>query len=56
MVDADTVARAVLRVVESRNPKARYVVGLWGHATVAAQTLLTDRMWQRITSVRVSRR
>jgi short-subunit dehydrogenase len=54
MVDADTVARAVLRVIESKNPKPRYVVGLSGHATVAAQALLTDRMFERLTSSRLT--
>jgi NADP-dependent 3-hydroxy acid dehydrogenase YdfG len=48
MINADTVARAVMRVVESRNPKPRYIVGLSGHATMLARTLLTDRMWERV--------
>jgi NAD(P)-dependent dehydrogenase (short-subunit alcohol dehydrogenase family) len=54
MVDADTVARVVMRVVQAKNPKPRYVVGLSGHATVLAQTLLTDRMWERITLSRLA--
>lgn len=54
MVDADTVARVVMRVIKARNPKPRYVVGLSGHATILAQTLLTDRMWERITLSRLS--
>lgn len=54
MVDADTVARVVMRVVRAKNPKPRYVVGLSGHATILAQTLLTDRMWERITLSRLS--
>lgn len=44
-VDADTVARAVVRVIEARNPKPRYVVGVSGHASVLARRLLTDRAW-----------
>lgn len=46
MIGADTVARAVLRAVEARNPKPRYVVGLSGKVTLLARTLLTDRMWE----------
>jgi NADP-dependent 3-hydroxy acid dehydrogenase YdfG len=56
MVDADTVARVVMRVVKARNPKPRYIVGLSGHATILAQTLLTDRMWERITLSRLAPR
>ena len=48
MIDADTVARAVSRAVEARNPKPRYIVGLSGQATVLARRGLTDRMWDRI--------
>jgi NAD(P)-dependent dehydrogenase (short-subunit alcohol dehydrogenase family) len=48
MVDADTVARAVLRAVEAKNPKPRYIVGASGKATVLARLLLTDRMWDRV--------
>jgi NADP-dependent 3-hydroxy acid dehydrogenase YdfG len=47
-VDADTVARAVVRVVEAKNPKPRYIVGASGKASVLARLLLTDRMWDRI--------
>jgi NADP-dependent 3-hydroxy acid dehydrogenase YdfG len=54
MINADTVARVVLRAVEAKNPKPRYIVGLSGHATVLAQMLLTDRMWERITSSRLT--
>ncbi|WP_197383081.1 SDR family NAD(P)-dependent oxidoreductase [Mycolicibacterium mengxianglii] len=56
MVDADTVARFVMRVVKAKNPKPRYIVGLSGHATILAQTLLTDRMWERITLSRLAPR
>jgi NADP-dependent 3-hydroxy acid dehydrogenase YdfG len=48
MVDADTVARAVVRAVEARNPKPRYIVGASGKASVLARALLTDRMWDRV--------
>ena len=48
MVSADTVARAVVRAVEDRNPKPRYIVGVSGKASVLARSLLTDRMWDRI--------
>lgn len=48
MIEADTVAHAVLRVVRAKNPRPRYVVGLSGKATVLARALLTDRMWERI--------
>jgi NADP-dependent 3-hydroxy acid dehydrogenase YdfG len=49
MVDADTVARAVVRVVEAKNPRPRYIVGVSGKASVLARLLLTDRMWDRVT-------
>jgi NADP-dependent 3-hydroxy acid dehydrogenase YdfG len=48
MVDADTVARAVVRAVEARNPRPRYIVGASGKASVLARVLLTDRMWDRL--------
>jgi NADP-dependent 3-hydroxy acid dehydrogenase YdfG len=48
MVDADTVARAVVRVVDAKNPRPRYIVGASGKASVLARALLTDRMWDRV--------
>jgi NAD(P)-dependent dehydrogenase (short-subunit alcohol dehydrogenase family) len=48
MIGADTVARAVLRAVEAKNPKPRYIVGASGKASVLARQLLTDRMWDRV--------
>lgn len=48
MVGADTVARAVVRAIEAKNPKARYIVGVSGKASVLARSLLTDRMWDRV--------
>lgn len=48
MIEPDTVARAVVRVVRSKNPRPRSIVGLSGKATVLARALLTDRMWERI--------
>jgi NADP-dependent 3-hydroxy acid dehydrogenase YdfG len=50
MVSADTVARAVLRAVEAKNPKPRYIVGASGKASVLARALLTDRMWDHVMS------
>ena len=47
-VSADTVARAVVRVVKARNPKPRYIVGASGKASVFARALLSDRMWDRV--------
>jgi NADP-dependent 3-hydroxy acid dehydrogenase YdfG len=47
-VGADTVARAVVRAVEAKNPKPRYIVGASGKASVLARLLLTDRMWDRV--------
>jgi NADP-dependent 3-hydroxy acid dehydrogenase YdfG len=47
-VDADTVARAVVRAVRARNPKPRYIVGASGRASLLASQLLTDRMWHRV--------
>jgi NAD(P)-dependent dehydrogenase (short-subunit alcohol dehydrogenase family) len=47
-VSADTVARAVVRVVKGRNPKPRYIVGASGKATILARALLSDRMWDRV--------
>jgi NAD(P)-dependent dehydrogenase (short-subunit alcohol dehydrogenase family) len=48
MVGSDTVARAVVRAVEAKNPKPRYIVGASGKASVLARALLSDRMWDRI--------
>jgi NAD(P)-dependent dehydrogenase (short-subunit alcohol dehydrogenase family) len=48
MVDADTVARAVVRAIQARNPKPRYIVGASGKASVLARALLSDRMWDRV--------
>ncbi len=50
MIDADTVARTVVRVIKARNPKPRYVVGFSGKASVLARALLSDRMWDRVMS------
>jgi NADP-dependent 3-hydroxy acid dehydrogenase YdfG len=47
-VGADTVARAVVRSVEAKNPRPRYVIGASGKASVLARLLLTDRMWDRV--------
>jgi NADP-dependent 3-hydroxy acid dehydrogenase YdfG len=47
-VEADTVARAVVRAIEAKNPKPRYIVGASGKASVLARLVLTDRMWDRI--------
>jgi NADP-dependent 3-hydroxy acid dehydrogenase YdfG len=47
-VDADTVARTIVRAVEAKNPKPRYIVGASGKASVLARLLLTDRMWDRV--------
>ena len=47
-IDADTVARRVVRAVESKNPRPRYIVGASGKASVLARLLLTDRMWDRL--------
>jgi NAD(P)-dependent dehydrogenase (short-subunit alcohol dehydrogenase family) len=48
MVDADTVARMVVRAVQAKNPKPRYIVGASGKASVLARLLLSDRMWDRV--------
>ena len=50
MVRADTVARAVVRAIEAKKPKPRYIVGASGKASVLARALLSDRMWDRIMS------
>lgn len=47
-IDADAVARAVVRAVEAKNPKPRNIVGASGKASVLARALLTDRMWDRV--------
>jgi NADP-dependent 3-hydroxy acid dehydrogenase YdfG len=47
-VDAGTVARAVVRAVQAKNPKPRYIVGASGRASLLARLLLTDRMWERV--------
>lgn len=46
-VDADTVARAVVRAIEAKDPRPRYIVGASGRASLLARLLLTDRMWDR---------
>ena len=48
MIKPETVARAVVRVVEAKNPKPRYTIGASGKATLLLRALLTDRMWERI--------
>jgi NADP-dependent 3-hydroxy acid dehydrogenase YdfG len=48
MIGADTVARAVIRAVEAKDPKPRYIVGVSGKASLLARLLLTDRMWDRV--------
>ncbi|BBY35737.1 short-chain dehydrogenase/reductase [Mycolicibacter minnesotensis] len=48
MIEPHNVARAVVRAVESKDPKPRYTIGLSGKATVLARALVTDRMWERI--------
>jgi NAD(P)-dependent dehydrogenase (short-subunit alcohol dehydrogenase family) len=48
MIDADTVARVVVRTSTMKNPKPRYVVGASGHASVLARGVLSDRMWNRV--------
>jgi NAD(P)-dependent dehydrogenase (short-subunit alcohol dehydrogenase family) len=50
-IDADTVARAVMRVVKAKNPRPRYVVGTSGKASVLARALLSDRMWDRVMAM-----
>ena len=47
-VPADTVARAVIRAIEAKDPKPRYLVGVSGKASALARLLLTDRMWDRV--------
>jgi short-subunit dehydrogenase len=47
-IGADTVARAVVRAVEAKNPRPRYIVGTSGKASVLARLVLTDRMWDRL--------
>lgn len=54
-VDADTVARVVVRAAAARHPRTRYLVGASGRASVLARLLLTDRMWDRITMKSLSR-
>lgn len=55
MIEADTVARAVMRAVEAKNPKPRYVTGLSGRAAVLMRALVTDRVWQHIMLRSISR-
>jgi NAD(P)-dependent dehydrogenase (short-subunit alcohol dehydrogenase family) len=47
-VSADAVARVVVRAVQAKNPRPRYVVGASGKASVLARALLSDRMWDRV--------
>ena len=53
-INADDVARAVVRVVKAKKPKPRYIVGASGKASVLARVLLTDRMWERIMLSRLA--
>lgn len=53
-VDADTVARVVVRAAEARRPRPRYVVGVSGKVSVAARLLASDRMWDRAVMRSVS--
>lgn len=46
-VDADAVARVIVRAAEAKRPRPRYIVGASGRASVLARLLLTDRMWDR---------
>ncbi|HJT92308.1 MAG TPA: SDR family oxidoreductase [Mycobacterium sp.] len=52
-IDADTVARAVVRAVVADDPKPRYIVGASGKTFVLARLLLTDRMWDRLLMQRL---
>ncbi len=47
-IGAETVARTVVRAIESGNPRPRYIVGASGKASVLLRALVTDRMLQRI--------
>ncbi|WP_319018003.1 SDR family NAD(P)-dependent oxidoreductase [Mycolicibacterium baixiangningiae] len=53
-VSADKVARVVVRAIEAKRPRARYVVGMSGKASVIAHCLLTDRMWDRVLLKRLN--
>jgi NADP-dependent 3-hydroxy acid dehydrogenase YdfG len=44
----EAVARAVLRAVESRHPRSRYVVTPTARALIATRTLGGDRMWDAL--------
>lgn len=48
-VDAGAVARVIVRAVEAKRPRTRYLVGASGRASVLARLVLTDRMWDRVT-------
>jgi NADP-dependent 3-hydroxy acid dehydrogenase YdfG len=52
-IDADTVARAVVRAVVDNDPKPRYIIGASGKTFVLARLLLTDRMWDRLLMKRL---
>lgn len=47
-VSPDTVARVIVRAIEAKDPKPRYIVGVSGKASMLARLLLTDRMWDRV--------
>ncbi len=47
-VDADAVARVIIRAVRAGHPRTRYVVGASGRASMLAHSLLPDRLWDRI--------
>jgi len=47
-VTADTVARTVIRAVQAKHPRPRYLVGASGRGSVLARALLSDRMWNRV--------
>jgi short-subunit dehydrogenase len=46
--EPDAVARAVLRAVESRSPRSRYVVTPAARAVITARTWGGDRVWDAI--------
>lgn len=48
VIKPEAVAKVVLRAVEARRPRSRYVVGTSGHLYLGLRRLLSDRSWDRM--------
>ncbi len=51
LIEADDVAKVVVRAAQSERPRTRYKVGVSAHLYYQLRRLLTDRAWDRIMSL-----